>query len=129
MNPRTQAKKKHRTIAAWIITQCLVAFLLSGIFWFLGNAKIALAGLIGGLIGCISHSAFLGCFFSVPGFARHSKKMLNAFYVAEGLKVFFATASLALSLFYLQMPFLPLLAAYFVVHIGFLLLASVGDIF
>jgi F0F1-type ATP synthase assembly protein I len=92
-------------------------------FWGIFNSKIALAAMIGGLISLSSNLIFAGWFFSVFGAAQKSKKVLGAFYVAEGLKIFFTAIFFTIAILYLPLPLWPLFVSYFIVHVSFSLIS------
>ena len=104
--------------AKYLSLQCLLTLLVAGSFWGIFNSKVALAALTGGLISCFSNLIFAGWFFSVQGFAQKSKKILSAFYAAEGLKIFFTAVFFAVTILYLHLPLLPLFVSYLITHLS-----------
>jgi F0F1-type ATP synthase assembly protein I len=109
----------------YLVLQYLITLLMATLFWGISNNEVALAVLTGGLISCFSNLIFAGWFFSVSGFAQKSKKILSAFYVAEGLKIFFTAVFFAAVILYLHLLLLPLFVAYFIIHLSFSFIALV----
>jgi F0F1-type ATP synthase assembly protein I len=105
----------------WWLTsiQFLLTIVVAGVFGLLYDKFIGWAIFLGGLIGCISNATFMAGCFLVPGFVSKTKKILAAFYLAEGAKFFLTILLFIAAIFYLKMPVLPLFAAYFLVYINF----------